>query len=146
MLVFPPIDITDTENSAPRQRALSHDPHIPWRPDKTKFEDLLGDGKVIVDTEFSKTRIPGPKRRKQLDASRVYLEPVTGLGAETEEGILYKVHKDFTHKDDPDPRSPLTRLIDITPDLPHEKSMLWRTVTQIRMSKDQLLWLKMVMG
>lgn len=146
MLVFPPIDITDTENSAPRQRALSHDPHIPWRPDKTKFEDLLGDGKVIVDTEFSKTRIPGPKRRKQLDASRVYLEPVTGLGAETEEGILYKVHKDKPRPNDEDQTSPLHRLIAITPDIEHRISMTWGTVAEIRLSQSQLLWLKMVMG
>lgn len=146
MLVFPAIDITDTENSLPRQRALSHDPHIPWQPDKMKFLDLLGDGTVIVDAEFSKTRIPGPKRRKQLDASRVYLEPVTGLGAETEEGILYKVHKDKPRPNDEDQTSPLHRLIAITPDIEHRISMTWGTVAEIRLSQSQLLWLKMVMA
>lgn len=145
MLIFPAINITDTENAAPRQRALSHDPHIPWQPDRTKFDDLLGDGKVIVDTEFSKTRIPGRKRRAKLDASRVYLEPVKD-DTPTEEGTLYTVHKDFTPKDDPDPRSPLSRLLDISPGLPHTKSQLWGTVTEIRMSQDQVLWLKMVMA
>lgn len=146
MLVFPAIDITDTENSLPRQRALSHDPHIPWQPDKMKFLDLLGDGTVIVDADYSKTRIPGPKRRKQLDASLVYLEPVTGLGAETEEGILYKVHKDKPRPNSEDQISPLHRLIAITPDIEHRISMTWGTVVEIRLSQRQLLWLKMVMA
>ena len=146
MLIFPAINITETENSGPRQRALSNDPHIPWQPDRTKFVDLLGDGTVIVDAEFSKTRIPGPKRRKQLDASRVYLEPVTGLGAQTEEGILYKVHKDKAKPNDEDQTSPLHRLIAITPDIEHRISMTWGTVAEIRLSQSQLLWLKMVMS
>lgn len=146
MLVFPAIDISDTENAEPRQRALSHDPHIPWRPDRTKFEDLLGDGKVIVDTEFSKTRIPGPKRRKQLTASLVYLEPLTGLGATTEEGTLYKVHKDVARKNADDQTSPLKRLIEITPDIDHRISMAWGSVAEIRLSDSQLIWLKMVMA
>lgn len=146
MLIFPAINITETENSGPRQRALSHDPHIPWQPDRTKFVDLLGDGTVIVDAEFSKTRVPGPKRRKQLDASLVYLEPTTGLGATTEEGVLYRVHKDKPRANSEDQTSPLTRLIAITPDIEHRVSSMFGNVTEIRLGEGQMLWLKMVMA
>lgn len=111
-----------------------------------KFLDLLGDGSVIVDADYSKTRIPGPKRRKQLTASLVYLEPLTGLGATTEEGTLYKVHKDVARKNADDQTSPLKRLIEITPDIDHRISMTWGSVAEIRLSESQLIWLKMVMA
>lgn len=144
MLVFPAINITDTENSGPQQRALSNDPHVPWRPERDKFVDLLGDGTVIVDPEFSQTRIPGNKRRAKMHVSRVYLEPVHGDDP-TENGILYEVHRDHTPTSDPDQRSPLTRLLAISPGIEHTMSPLWGTVRTIRLSKDQLLWLRMVL-
>lgn len=141
MLMFPPINITGTENSQPPKRALARDPHIPWRPE-TKFVDLLGDGTVIVDAEFSKTRVPGPKRRKIMYASLVYLEP---LGEATEEGVLYRVHKDEAPRPSEDKTTPLRRLINITPDIEY-RTDVWGAVAEIRLNDDQIFYLKLAMS